>query len=75
MALYDGIDPVAFVSGGVYTETYVSATGGSNISSLFVSRGLLEEAPAGGPTATGFFRKILRKVLCKVLETALKTFV
>lgn len=54
MTLYNGIDPTAFVSGGVYTETYVSATGGENIASLFVSQGMLESAPA--PTAGGRLR-------------------
>jgi len=46
MALYNGIDPTGFVSGGAYTETYVSATGGGNIASLFGSQGMLESATA-----------------------------
>ena len=46
MALHNGIDTVAYVCGGWYTSTYVTATGGSNIASLLVSYGLLEEAPA-----------------------------
>lgn len=54
MALYNGIDTVAFVSGGVYTETYVSATGGENIASLFASQGMLESSPA--PTVGGRLR-------------------
>jgi hypothetical protein len=45
MALRSGIDTVAIVTYGVYTETYVSSTGGGNIASLFVSRGLIESAP------------------------------
>jgi hypothetical protein len=46
MALYNGIDPVAMVSRGNYTETFVTSTGGGNIASLRVSRGMMESAPA-----------------------------
>jgi len=44
MALHNGIDTVAIISAGVWSKTYGSADG-SNIASLFVSIGLLEEAP------------------------------
>lgn len=50
MALYSGVDPVAIVSGGVYTETYTSATGQANINVLAVSYGLVEVGAIGGPT-------------------------
>jgi len=74
MALYDGIDTIAFVSHGVYCETYVTETGGENIASLFCSWGLLEEAPVG-VVSTGFFRKIFRNVLREILRKVLKSFV
>jgi len=45
MALRSGIDTVAVVSQGVYTETYVTSTGGGNIASLFATKGFLESAP------------------------------
>ena len=45
MALYNGIDTVAYVCGGWYTKTYVTSTGGGNIASLLVSYGMLEDAP------------------------------
>lgn len=44
MALHSGIDTTAFVSYGVYSKTYGS-TGKANIANLFVSYGLLEDAP------------------------------
>ncbi len=46
MALYSGVDPVAIASGGVYTETYTSATEQANINALAASYGLLEEVPS-----------------------------
>lgn len=46
MSLHNGIDTVAFVSLGLYTKTY-GASEQSNINSLFVSLGLLEEAGSG----------------------------
>ena len=48
MALYSGIDTIAFVSLGVYTETY-GAVDTNNVASLFASLGLIERAP--GPVA------------------------
>lgn len=45
MSLYNGIDPVAVASFGVYTETYTSATDPGAIANLYVSRGLFEDAP------------------------------
>ena len=45
MALRSGIDTVAIATYGVYTETYVSSTGGGNIASLYASKGFLESAP------------------------------
>ncbi len=44
MSLYNGIDPVSYVSLGLYTETYT--TTGASVNSLFASLGLLEDAPA-----------------------------
>jgi hypothetical protein len=44
MSLHGGIDTVAFVTGGVYTETYGS-TEQQNICNLFASYGLIEDAP------------------------------
>ena len=49
MSLYNGIDPTAIASFGVYTETYGSTDGG-NIASLFASFGLLENAPGVVPS-------------------------
>ena len=46
MALHNGIDTIAIATSGSYTETYVTATGGGNIASLFASFGFLESAPA-----------------------------
>lgn len=43
MALQDGIDVHAFVCAGLFSETYTST--GANLNSLFVSLGMLEEAP------------------------------
>jgi len=43
MSLHSGIDTVAFVSNGVYTETYGSATL-QNICNLFASYGIIEDA-------------------------------
>lgn len=45
MSLYNSICPTAFVSGGVYTETYTSATNDAAIAALFVSNGMLEDTP------------------------------
>lgn len=47
MTLYNGVDLAAFVSGGVYSETYTSASNsGHSVASLFVSYGLVEDAVA-----------------------------
>lgn len=46
MSLHNGLDIVSWVSLGLYTETYGAATQ-ANINNLFVSLGLLEDAPAG----------------------------
>ena len=54
MALRNGLDVVAIATRGVYTETYVTATGGGNIANLFVSWGLFEDA-AAPPEPTGFW--------------------
>ena len=43
MSLHGGIDTVAIASFGVYSDTYGDGEGGS-IATLFVSRGLMEEA-------------------------------
>ncbi len=51
MSLWNGIDYVAAASEGVYTEGYISATGGGAIANLAASFGLLEDAPEP-PTST-----------------------
>ncbi len=50
MALNNGIDTVSFLTAGLYSETY-DGDDQANIASLFVTLGLLEdapEAPSGG---------------------------
>lgn len=68
MSLHNGIDTVAFVTGGFYTETYGSA-GKANIANLFAFYGLLEDAPDVVPPAvvgrvgkwlTAFYWRFLR---------------
>ena len=44
MSLYNGIDPTAIASHGVYTETYGVGEEG-NLANLYGSFGLLENAP------------------------------
>ena len=44
MTLHNGIDTVAFISGGFYTETYGSSSS-SRLANLFAFYGLLEDAP------------------------------
>jgi hypothetical protein len=44
LALHSGIDTVAFVSEGAYTETYGSLDPG-NIANLFASDGMMEDLP------------------------------
>jgi hypothetical protein len=46
MSLYNGIDYVAIVSLGVYTETYGAAHPAS-IANLYASLGYLEDVPMG----------------------------
>ena len=71
MALYDGIDTVAYASNGSYTETYTTAMNqGDNLADLFCSFGLLEDVPI---PANKILRKIFRKIfsipiLAKALE-------
>ena len=43
MSLQNGIDVHSYVSVGLFSETYEST--GANLNSLFVSLGMLEEAP------------------------------
>ena len=62
MALHSGIDTVAYVCGGWYTSTYVTATGGGNIASLLASYGMLEEAPAPVISISGITSIILGKI-------------
>lgn len=49
MSLRNGLDTIAIISLGVYSDTYVSSTGAGPIANLFISLGLLEDAPE--PTA------------------------
>lgn len=44
MGLYNGIDPIAIASNGVFTETYGS-TEPARIANLYASRGYFELAP------------------------------
>ena len=44
MALRNGIDTISYLTHGVYSETY-GAADPENIASLFLSLGLLEDAP------------------------------
>ena len=46
MSLYNGIDPTAIASLGVYTETY-GVGEERNVANLYVSFGYLEDAPGG----------------------------
>ncbi len=53
MSLYNGIDPTAIASLGVYTETYGVGEEG-NVANLVASFGLFEDAPAVGAIETLF---------------------
>lgn len=44
MSLWNGIDTVAFVSKGLYSETY-GVGEEANVANLWASKGLLEDAP------------------------------
>lgn len=50
MALNGGIDTVSYLTIGLYSETYTSADA-ANIASLFVTLGLLEDAPAAAESS------------------------
>jgi len=45
MSLWNGVDLVSIATEGVYSEGYISSTGGGNIANLMASFGLLEDAP------------------------------
>ena len=47
MALTNGIETVAFVTGGYYSDEYTSADA-EEIASLYSSYGMLEDAPSSG---------------------------
>lgn len=49
MALSNGICTTSFLTAGLYSETYTSDDG-ANIASLFVTLGLLEDAPEVTPS-------------------------
>jgi len=53
MPLNNGIDTVSFLTFGVYSETF-DGDDDAAIASLFVTLGLLENAPAP-PEASGWF--------------------
>lgn len=61
MALHNGVDTVAYVACGFYSETYSSGAGGGNIASLFVSYGLLETAPAPS-VVSGILKIVCNKI-------------
>jgi len=50
MALHNGIDTVAVITEGEYSETYTSVSDAENIANLFCSEGLLEDAPGAAET-------------------------
>lgn len=45
MSIHSAVDVVAFVSGGVYTETYHRAEDAASIANLFAFYGLLDTGP------------------------------
>jgi len=49
VGLHSGIDTVAFVTSGAYSETY-GASAIANLTNLFCSYGLFEDAPDVAPT-------------------------
>jgi hypothetical protein len=53
MSLHSGVDTVAFVSYGTYTETYASVANQANMNNLFAFYGLLEDAPSETPAVPG----------------------
>jgi len=60
VALRKGIDTCAFVSLGVYTETYTSAdSSGDPIADLYASMGMLENAPVGEIPPAGLDQYVL----------------
>lgn len=67
MSLHSGIDVVAYVSRGIYTETYGSG-GTDNIADLFCSWGLLENAPVGEETNQLILSNVLQNVLGDILH-------
>ena len=52
MSLHSGIDTIAFVSGGIYTETYGLGEE-VNVANLFGFYGLLEDVPIGEAITPG----------------------
>ena len=57
MALWNGLDTVAILSRGIYTETYGAAEP-ANIANLAASWGYLEDAPSSGAA-----RKLIGKIM------------
>ncbi|NIS69990.1 MAG: hypothetical protein GTO12_13920 [Proteobacteria bacterium] len=68
MALWNGVDLVAFASNGIFTKTYGSGNPG-NIANLFAFYGFMEDAP--GP-AQGMWK--LLKGLIKTIRGRSKFF-
>lgn len=62
MSLWNGVDLVSVASEGVYSEGYITSTGGGAIASLMASFGLLEDAPNVDVIAsvTDTFFKLIR---------------
>jgi len=58
VGLHSGIDTVAFVSGGAYSETY-GASAIANLTNLFCSYGLFEDAPDVAPAPVAGVAKVL----------------
>jgi len=63
MSLYNGLDLIAIVSHGVYTETYTSASDPGAIANLYASFGLFEDAPNISFNIIPLVMHLLRRVL------------
>lgn len=73
MPLHGGIDTVAVVSGGVYSATY-GAADQDNINNLFVSYGLIEDAPSPPtpPVSANYFHYQLNQIKGSDMKTDIK---
>ncbi len=64
MSLWSGVDTIAVVSHGVYSETY-GVGEEANVASLFASFGLLEDASRAAPSRSKwllyYFKKFIKR--------------